>query len=104
MGSLSCLEAEAEAEAAVGSRSASYRCCDSCHFPMSLQPLGHCQLRIAGTYESKRDSERLRRVVLQPHSWSGEDIFFARGLPGTVFVSERFKSLCEDGRYSNCWF
>lgn len=39
--------------------------------------------------------KRLRRIVLRPDTWSGEDVFFARGLPGTIIVSERFQSLCQ---------
>lgn len=47
-------------------------------------------------------NKRLRRVVLRPDTWSGEDVFFARGLPGTILVSERFKSLCETAGLTNC--
>jgi hypothetical protein len=32
----------------------------------------------------------LKRVVLEQGSWSGEDVFYARGLPGTILVSSRF--------------
>ncbi len=46
--------------------------------------------------------KRVRRVVLQPDTWSGEDIFFARGLPGTILTSERFKSLCNALGIANC--
>ena len=46
--------------------------------------------------------KRLRRVVLRPGTWSGEDVFFARGLPGTILASERFKSLCETAGLANC--
>jgi hypothetical protein len=27
-------------------------------------------------------------------SWQGEDVFIARGLPGTIIASERFKEFC----------
>lgn len=37
----------------------------------------------------------LKRVVLTPGSWSGEDVFYARGLPGTILVSRRFKHVVE---------
>lgn len=47
-------------------------------------------------------NKRLRRVVLRPDTWSGEDVFFARGLPGTILVSERFKSLCETAGLTSC--
>jgi len=33
---------------------------------------------------------RYASVVLEHGSWGGEDIFFARGLPGVVLTSERF--------------
>ena len=51
-------------------------------------------------WESKVDCEechldgilkRFRRIVLVPDTWSGEDIFFARGLPGTIITSQRFQ-------------
>jgi hypothetical protein len=34
--------------------------------------------------------KRFRRVVLVPDTWSGEDVFFARGLPGTIITSQKF--------------
>jgi Immunity protein family (Imm11) len=46
--------------------------------------------------------KRVSRIVLRANTWSGEDVFFARGLPGTVLVSERFKRLCEDNDLTNC--
>jgi hypothetical protein len=46
--------------------------------------------------------KRVDRAVLQANSWSGEDVFFARGLPGTIFVNERFKLLCEANDLANC--
>ena len=46
--------------------------------------------------------KRLRRIVLRPGTGSGEDVFFARGLPGTILTSERFKSLCETAGLANC--
>lgn len=49
-------------------------------------------------------NKRLRRVVLKSDTWSSEDVFFARGLPGTILVSERFKSLCETTGLTNCSF
>jgi hypothetical protein len=39
--------------------------------------------------------KQVDRVILRPGTWSGEDVFFARGLQGTVLVSERFKRLTE---------
>jgi len=47
---------------------------------------------------------RARRVMLEESSWSGEDMFIARGFPGTVLVTERFKRFCEANAISNCRF
>jgi hypothetical protein len=46
--------------------------------------------------------ERLDRIVFEPETWSGEDILFARGLPGIEIASERFKSFCDDRAFANC--
>jgi len=46
--------------------------------------------------------KRLRRIVLQTDTRPSEDVFFARGLPGTVLVSERFRDLCEANGLANC--
>ena len=46
--------------------------------------------------------KRAQRVVLESNSWSGEDIFFARGLHGTTLASEKFEKFCQDNRISNC--
>jgi hypothetical protein len=46
--------------------------------------------------------KRLRRVVLEPGTWSGEDVFIPRGLPGTVVTSERFKQFCDLHAFTNC--
>ena len=45
---------------------------------------------------------RFQRVVLEPNTWSGEDVFIARGLPGTIITSERFKEFCDQHAFSNC--
>ncbi|MBN1209236.1 MAG: hypothetical protein JXB05_30545, partial [Myxococcaceae bacterium] len=34
--------------------------------------------------------DSIHGFVLEPGSWQGEDIFRARGPPGTLIVSERF--------------
>jgi hypothetical protein len=44
---------------------------------------------------------RTKRVVFEKGSWTGEDIFFARGLTGTVFVSKRFWEFCVDHQIRN---
>ncbi len=46
--------------------------------------------------------KRLRRLVLEPGTWSGEDVFFARGLSGTAITSQRFKDFCDRHAFSNC--
>ena len=46
--------------------------------------------------------ERMRRLVFEPGTWSGEDVFIARGLPGTIITSERFKQLCDREAFTNC--
>lgn len=47
---------------------------------------------------------RIERVMFQSDTWSGEDVFFAHGLPGTIFVSERFVQLCGTNCLANCSF
>lgn len=46
--------------------------------------------------------KRADQIVLEANTWSGEDLFIARGLPGTILASERFKRLCDDRDLSNC--
>lgn len=46
--------------------------------------------------------KRAKRVVLESSSMAGEDIFFARGLPGTILASERFERFCRESSVSNC--
>ncbi len=46
--------------------------------------------------------KRLRTVVLEPDTWSGEDVFIPRGLPGTIVTSERFKAFCDRHAFTNC--
>jgi hypothetical protein len=45
---------------------------------------------------------RLARLAIEPGTWAGEDIFFARGLPGTVVTSQRFKDFCDAHHFANC--
>lgn len=44
---------------------------------------------------------RIRRIVLEEDSWAGEDLFIARGLPGFILTSERFKKFCDDRQFAN---
>ena len=46
--------------------------------------------------------KRLRRLVLESNTWSGEDVFIPRGLPGTIVTSERFKAFCDRHAFTNC--
>jgi hypothetical protein len=46
--------------------------------------------------------KRIQRVVFEPNSWSGEDLFFSRGLPGTILASEEFEKFCRGNKISNC--
>lgn len=34
---------------------------------------------------------KIQRVVIEKGNWKGEDLFVARGLPGTIIASDRFK-------------
>jgi hypothetical protein len=47
---------------------------------------------------------RWQRVIIENETWTGEDIFIARGLPGTFIVSERFKGVCEHNDVKNALF
>ncbi len=62
------------------------------------KPSDCLECRLGGIIKS------MDRLVLEAGTWSGEDIFFARGLPGTRIVSERVKILCENEGMSNCCF
>ncbi|MGQ9855056.1 MAG: imm11 family protein [Candidatus Oleimicrobiaceae bacterium] len=48
--------------------------------------------------------KRWKRLVIETATWTGEDIFYARGVPGTIFVSERFKDVCETTGVRNAAF
>ena len=45
--------------------------------------------------------KRARRVVLEEETWSGEDVFYARGLSGTIIVSERYRDFHIANRINN---
>lgn len=47
--------------------------------------------------------ESLEHIVIEPGSWTGVDIFEARGLPGRVVVSERLKQVIEAYKLKNAW-
>jgi Immunity protein family (Imm11) len=46
--------------------------------------------------------KRLRRLILEPGTWSGEDVFIARGLSSKIITSQRFKDFCDRHAFSNC--
>jgi len=48
--------------------------------------------------------KRWRRIVVTRETWGGEDVFYARGLPGAILVSERFKTVCEANDIRNAAF
>jgi len=47
---------------------------------------------------------RWKRLVLEEGTWSGEDVFEARGLPASYLVTERFKAICEKAGITNVSF
>ena len=47
------------------------------------------------------DIRRWQKIIIDEATWQGEDIFIARGLPGTLITSDRFKKFCEDNDISN---
>lgn len=48
--------------------------------------------------------KRIRRIIIRRDSWSGEGIFLVKPLPATVFVSGRFREVCESERLTNMLF
>jgi hypothetical protein len=47
---------------------------------------------------------RWKRLLLEPGTWTGEDVFRPRGLGGIVMVSQRFKEACESDGIKNAEF
>jgi hypothetical protein len=45
--------------------------------------------------------EVVEQIVLEANSWTGADIFEARGLPGRILVSERFKQVVDQHNLTN---
>ena len=45
--------------------------------------------------------KRINKIVIEKNTWSGEDLFFARGLPGTIITTERFKDFFFDAGIRN---
>lgn len=48
--------------------------------------------------------KRWERICIEADTWTGEDIFIARGLPGTILTSNRFKEACETNGVKNVVF
>lgn len=46
--------------------------------------------------------KRWKRIVLEPNTWSGENIFRPRGLSGTIMVDQRFKEFVDQFKITNC--
>jgi hypothetical protein len=46
--------------------------------------------------------KRATQIVIEDGTWSGEDLFYARGLPGTIISTERVKELCTRQKLQNC--
>ncbi|MEW6536828.1 MAG: hypothetical protein AB1454_14555 [Candidatus Auribacterota bacterium] len=46
-------------------------------------------------------TKRVQRVILENDSWSGEDIFIARGLWGTFLTTERFRDFYLSNNFKN---
>lgn len=47
---------------------------------------------------------RWQRIVIEQETWTGDDIFIARGLSGTFIVSKKFKDVCESNDVTNAIF
>jgi len=47
--------------------------------------------------------KRFERVIIQPGSWLGDDLFIPRGLFGIVLASQRFKEIVEAYGLKNIW-
>jgi len=46
--------------------------------------------------------KRWKRIVLEPDTWSGENLFRPRGLSGTIMVDQRFKEFADQFKITNC--
>lgn len=44
---------------------------------------------------------QVNKIVFEANSWSGDDIFFARGVPGVIIVSDKFKDWVENYSLTN---
>lgn len=46
--------------------------------------------------------KRWRKIILEPGTWSGENIFRPRGLSGAIMVDQRFKEFVDQFKITNC--
>jgi hypothetical protein len=56
---------------------------------------------VCGTCKGGGFLKSIKRVVLEEGTWQGEDVFIARGLPGTIITSRRFKQFCSVNAFKN---
>jgi hypothetical protein len=47
---------------------------------------------------------RWRRLVIEPGTWTGEDVFRPRGMSSQILVSQRFKEICDANGITNAIF
>jgi hypothetical protein len=54
-------------------------------------------------FECRRGTiiDSFERLVLQPNTWSGEDIFYAKWLSGEVFISQAFVEFLKANKFTN---
>lgn len=50
------------------------------------------------------NKKRWKRLILEPGTWTGEDVFRPRGLTGEIMVSQRFKDACQHHAIKNAVF
>jgi hypothetical protein len=50
------------------------------------------------------DIDAIHGFALRLETWTGEDVFFARGLPGIVIASDRFRTLADEHSFTNVRF
>jgi hypothetical protein len=59
------------------------------------EPVTCNECRIGGILKS------IDRIFIEDGTWSGEDIFFARGLPGVIITSDKFKQFFKKNGIEN---
>ncbi len=51
-----------------------------------------------------RSGRKQDRVIIEPGTWNGKDVFIPRNAPVPFLVTERFKQVVEDHHLTNAWF